>query len=87
MSEAKMTSNHAEIRKWVEERKGSPSRVKGAKEGGVLRIDFGEPEDALEEISWDDFFRIFDERKLAFLHQDKTADGKVSRFNKFVDKG
>lgn len=87
MSEAKVTSNHAEIRKWVEERNGRPSRVKGAREGGVLRIDFGEPEDALEEISWDDFFRIFDESNLAFLHQDKTANGKVSRFNKFVDKG
>ena len=86
MSDAKMTSDHAEIRKWIEERNGRPSRVKGAKEGGVLRIDFGKPEEALEEISWDDFFRIFDESKLAFLHQDKTADGKVSRFNKFVER-
>jgi hypothetical protein len=87
MSEAKTTSNHAEIRKWVEARNGRPSRVKGAKQGGVLRIDFGEPEEALEEISWDDFFRIFDASKLAFLHQDKMADGQVSRFNKFIDKG
>jgi hypothetical protein len=86
MSDAKTTSDHAEIRKWIEERNGRPSRVKGAKEGGVLRIDFGKPEEALEEISWDDFFRIFDESKLAFLHQDKTADGKVSRFNKFVER-
>ncbi|PTM93592.1 hypothetical protein [Mycoplana dimorpha] len=86
MSEAKKTSNHSEIRKWVEERNGRPSRVKGAGEGGVLRIDFGKPEDNLEAISWDDFFRIFDENQLAFLHQDKTADGKVSRFNKFVEK-
>ena len=53
-------------------------------EGGILRIDFGEPEEGLEKISWEDFFKVFDERKLAFLYQDKTADGKMSRFNKFV---
>jgi hypothetical protein len=47
-------------------------------------VDFGEPEENLEEISWDEFFAIFDENDLAFLHQEKTADGKVSRFNKFV---
>lgn len=30
------------------------------------------------------FFRKFDETAIAFLHQDKTADGKTSRFFKFV---
>ena len=52
----------------------------------VLRIDFGEPEESLEEISWDEFFKIFDENNLAFLYQDKTSDGKPSRFNKFVER-
>jgi hypothetical protein len=37
-------------------------------------------------IEWDEFFATFDEHKLAFLHQDKTADGKPSRFNKFVSR-
>src|SRR5690606_30958020 len=86
MSEAKTTTNHDEIRKWVEERDGRPSRVKTSGKGGVLRIDFREPEESFEEISWDDFFKIFDENNLAFLHQDKTADGKTSRFNKFVER-
>ena len=54
--------------------------------GGVLRIDFGEPDEALESVEWDEFFRIFDERKLAFLHQDKVESGKVSRFNKFIER-
>ncbi len=86
MSEAKTTTNHDEIRKWVEERDGRPWRVKTSGKGGVLRIDFWEPEESFEEISWDDFFKIFDENNLAFLHQDKTADGKTSRFNKFVER-
>ena len=85
MSEAKTTTNHEEIRKWAEARGGKPSRVRNG-DGGVLRIDFGEPEDELEEIGWDKFFEIFDENDLAFLYQDKTKDGGTSRFNKLVNR-
>lgn len=86
MSQSHQTTDHKTIRGWIEQRGGHPSRVKGAKEGGLLRVDFGEPEDSLEKIEWDDFFSIFDENKLAFLYQDETKDGKTSRFNKFVDR-
>lgn len=88
MSEAVTTTKHDEIRKWAEKRGGRPSKIstKGHK-GGILRIDFGEKEEAFEEIGWDEFFKIFDDNKLAFLHQDKTADGETSRFNKFVERG
>ena len=70
-------------------RGGRPTVVKGT-EGedgeGILRIDFAEPDAKLQEIPWDEFFETFEDRKLAFLHQDKTADGKVSRFSKFVHR-
>ena len=59
-------------------------RTKG--KGGILRIDFGEPEESLEEIDWDEFFEIFESNKLAFLYQDKTSDGGESRFNKLVER-
>jgi hypothetical protein len=87
-SQAEKTTDHTTIRRWIEKRGGRPSRVKGTGKGadGLLRVDFREPEDELEEISWDDFFDIFDRNKLAFLHQDKTADGKTSRFHKFVER-
>ena len=85
MSEAKATTDHDEIRRWVEERGGTPARVQGTEPGGILRIDFGEPEESLEEISWDTFFDIFEDRRLAFLHQDEQ-DGSQSRFNKLVDR-
>jgi hypothetical protein len=91
MATARKTTDHDQIRKWLEQRGGTPARVnaKGHRQGGgILRIDFkdpgGENDEALEPIGWDDFFRTFDENELAFLHQDKTADGKESRFNKFV---
>jgi hypothetical protein len=85
MTEAVTTTDHDAIRKWAEARDGHPARVKGQGDGGLLRIDFGEPNESLERISWDDFFAIFEDNRLAFLHQERTKDG-ISRFNKFVDR-
>jgi hypothetical protein len=81
-------TDHKKIKKWIEERKGRPAIVKSTDnyESGILRVDFQEPDESLEEIPWDRFFEIFEERKLAFLHQDTTAGGKKSRFNKFVER-
>jgi hypothetical protein len=89
--ESKKTTDHDEIRKWVEARGGVPATVRstGSKdEPGVLRIQFQEQEsgESLEEISWDDFFEKFEEQKLAFLYQDETKQGKTSRFFKFVNR-
>lgn len=91
MSDAKVTTDHEVIRKWVEARDGKPARVKatGDKGGaGVLRIDYPgyAGEDTLEAISWDDFFAGFEENQLAFLYQEETKDGKESRFSKLIDR-
>lgn len=85
MSEAITTTNHETIKNWAEQRDGHPARVRTSQPGGILRIDFGEPEEGLEPISWDEFFDIFDENGLKFLYQEKTEGGGVSRFNKFID--
>ena len=78
MSASKTTTDHKLIRQWVESRGGHPSRVKNAGgAGGHLRIDFGEPEKNLKEIAWYEFFRIFDENKLVFLHQEKTEKARL----------
>jgi len=90
MSSGTTTTDHDEIRKWIEERGGRPTVVKDTENngrgGGMLRVDFGEPDESLDPIEWDEFFRIFDENDLAFLHQDKTEGGQTSRFNKFVQR-
>ena len=86
MSQANTTTDHDTIRKWAESRGGRPARVKTSGPGGILRIDFGEKDDNLEEIEWEEFFKVFDERKLAFLYQDESGSGGTSRFNKFVDR-
>ncbi|WP_163269950.1 hypothetical protein [Chelativorans alearense] len=87
MSAAVTTTDHDEIRNWAEARGGRPARVKATKPDGILRIDFGEPEEELEPITWADFFRIFDESNLAFLYQERTDDDRISRFNKLVERG
>lgn len=80
------TTDHDEIRRWVEERDGTPSSVRGTErkgaEAGMLRIDFPgySGGDTLEEIGWEDFFEKFDESKLAFLYDPDSR----SRFNKFI---
>ncbi|KAB2682924.1 MULTISPECIES: hypothetical protein [Brucella/Ochrobactrum group] len=78
---AQITRDHDKIRRWAEDRNGHPAMVDTGNEGGILRIDFAEKDENLEEINWDDFFAIFDDRNLAFLYEDAGN----SRFNKFVD--
>ena len=90
-AESHTTTDHKVIRKWVEQRNGRPATVKATAdegEAGILRIDFPgySGEDSLEEISWEEFFEKFDESNLAFLYQDRTADGELSRFSKFVNR-
>lgn len=89
MSESKRTTDHEEIKAWATKRGGRPSRVKGSGKGksdGVLRFDFGEDDEVLEDMSWEDFFRVFDERKLALVYQEHTSGGKLSRFGKLVSR-
>jgi hypothetical protein len=79
---AEATTDHDEIRRWVEERGGRPARVQGTGEddAGILRIDFGEQDENLEPISWEEWFETFDRSGLAFLYDDEPN----SRFNKLV---
>jgi hypothetical protein len=88
-SDSKTTKDHNTIKTWTEERDGKPAVVESTtnsnKGGGLLRINFpGYAEDNLKNISWEEFFRIFDENNLQFLYQENTKDGGNSRFFKFV---
>lgn len=90
-AEAKVTTDHEEIRNWVEERGGHPARVKNTAKGkssGLLRIDYPgfSGEDTLEPIEWEEFFVAFEENNLAFLYQEENKAGKKSRFSKLIDR-
>jgi len=86
MSTSETTTDHDTIRRWAEARDGHPAKVETGGEGGILRIDFGEKEESLTPVSWDEFFEIFERSKLSFLYQEQTADGGKSRFNKFISR-
>ena len=90
-SQSKTTTDHEEIRRWVEERGGSPATVKRTSAGGapgILHIDFPgySGEGTLEHIGWDEWFRKFDENNLAFLYQEETSGGERSNFNKIIGR-
>jgi hypothetical protein len=87
MTEFATTIDHDQIRRWVEARDGTPAAVRATEsddDPGVLRVRFrDESAGDLDAIDWDDFFAKCEESNLAFLYQDKTADGGTSRFHKF----
>ena len=91
--ENRTTTDHDEIRRWAESRRGRPAAVEGTGSGddpGILRIAFPDrqqsDDESLEEISWNEWFEAFDRNGLALVYQEQTADGEESRFNKLVSR-
>jgi hypothetical protein len=88
----KATTDHDVIRRWTEERGAKPARLQGTGgkgDIGIIRFEFpGDPgarDEKLEEISWDDWFRKFDENGL-FVYEETIASGQKSNFNKLVKR-
>jgi len=80
---AETTTDHATIREWAEARGGRPARVRGtgdAEDAGILRLDFGAPEESLAAITWEEFFEKFEQSELALLYEDEPDN----RFSKLV---
>ena len=98
MRSARRTTDHDEIRRWAEARNGKPARIlrlaNAPNDDVALRIDFpeaeedeDEDEDAdREELSWDEFFEQFDEKRLAFVYYEDSVAGEPSRFNELVSR-
>lgn len=91
MAAAHALIDHDEIRRWAEERGARPACVRGTgRKGGVGMIRLDLPgftgEESLEQISWDEWFRQFEENRLALLVQEETARGQRSNFNKLISR-
>ena len=81
------TTNHDEIRTWIEEHGGHPAVVKGTTTPdafGALRIDFRGDEN-LERISWTAFFDRLEANELAFSYNDEFEGPPEDKF-KLVDR-
>jgi hypothetical protein len=90
-SQSRTTTNHEEIRRWVEQHDGKPACVRGTgsdDDPGVLRIDFpgGTGEDVRQHLDWDEWFAKFDDSDLAFLYQAEKSSGEDSTFFKLVQR-
>ena len=77
---AETTIDHDTIRKWAEGKGGRPAAVKRTHKGddvGIIRIMFPDnPQSehgSLVEISWDAFFKQFDERASSRCSTRRTA--------------
>lgn len=86
-----MTTDHARIREWVEARDGAPATVESTyteDDPGLIRIDFPgyTGEEALLSITWDEWFRKFDDSDLVFLFQEDLASGGRSNFNELISR-
>lgn len=91
MSAQNVTIDHEFIQRWAEERGAHPAAVKRTAsddDPGIIRLDFPgySGGDSLVEISWQEFFEKFEEKELALVYQEKTADGQTSNFNKLVNR-
>ena len=81
---AQVTTDHNTIRKWAEKKGGKPAAVKRTHQGGdvgIIRIMFPDrpqsEHEALEQISWDEFFRQFEQSKLALLYEEDSLFSKI----------
>jgi hypothetical protein len=84
MSNATVTTDHDEIRRWAEKHGGKPAAVNRTHEDGdvgIIRIMFpkapNSQHEALEEISWEEFFEQFEEANLALLHDENGLFNKI----------
>ena len=88
---SKVTTDHGEIRRWAEERGATPAAVivtENDDDPSMIGLDFPgySGEGSLEQISWDEWFKKFNEHNLVLLYQEHTAGGEKSNFNKIISR-
>ncbi|MCZ7435169.1 hypothetical protein O7598_02065 [Micromonospora sp. WMMC241] len=80
-----MTRDHEVIQRWARARGAKPATIAGTERGdrpGVLTFNMpGYRESSrIREVTWDDWFRTFDSRRLNLIYQEQMRDGRQSNF-------
>ncbi|WP_407937852.1 hypothetical protein [Micromonospora viridifaciens] len=80
-----VTANHEVIQRWARDRGAKPATIAGTeREGrpGVLTFNIpGWRESSrIREITWEEWFRTFDARRLNLIYQEQLRDGRQSNF-------
>ncbi len=78
------TTDHQEIQKWAESKGGKPAAVDRTHtddDVGLVRLMFPDSKQSehqhLVEISWDEFFKQFEESKLALVYDEGSLFSKL----------
>ncbi|MEU6074558.1 hypothetical protein [Micromonospora sp. NPDC047074] len=80
-----VTTNHDVIQRWARERGAKPATIAGTeREGRAGVLTFNMPgyreSSRVREITWEEWFRTFDGRKLNLIYQEQLRDGRQSNF-------
>ena len=75
-----VTTDHTEIRRWIEQRGGKPAIGRD----GKLDVQFKDVQEG--DVAWGTFFETFENRNQLFVYQEKFPDGLVSSFFKFTNR-
>ncbi|MBW4703431.1 hypothetical protein [Micromonospora sp. RL09-050-HVF-A] len=80
-----VTTNHQVIRNWAAARGARPATIVGTERAGrpgVLTFDLPGYRQSrqVRVVSWDDWFRTFDSRRLNLIFQEQLRDGRQSNF-------
>jgi hypothetical protein len=81
---SEVTTDHETIRHWAEKKGGKPAavaRTHHAGDPGIVRIMFPHAPQSehqgLTEISWEEFFEEFEQRKLALIYEEESLFCKI----------
>ena len=81
---AEVTTDHKTIQKWAEAHGGKPAavdRTHAKDDVGIIRVMFPQAPQSehqhLVAISWDEFFKEFDKRKLALVYDPESMFSKI----------
>jgi hypothetical protein len=80
-----VTTNHEVIQRWAQARNARPATIAGTeREGRPGVLTFNVPgyreSSRIREVSWDEWFRTFDSRRLNLIYQEQMRDGRPSNF-------
>jgi hypothetical protein len=79
------TIDHDEIRRWVESRRGTPAFAL-IKNTRVPMIDFASGLSFIMNVSWEEWFQVFDQERHAFVCKETCDDGLQSRFYQLIPR-
>lgn len=91
------TTDHSVIKSWIETHQGRPAIIKPSGPAGEtvgLRIDFPGPDDEAllsrtrpsQTVDWETFFKLFEEKQLAFEYDEKDYGYPVKIEYRFVKR-